>query len=117
VAQGIGLGDNGDQVDTRAETLHDLNVEGLESVSSGANEVQAGVHTHVDLVCPAGLLLLEHVRLVLVIQEFDDRLPGVTVVDIVSEAGGVNNGQADYTIDNESITVRYEISPAVEPHL
>lgn len=95
MAQGISLGDNGDQVNTRAQALHDLNVEGLESVSSGANEVQAGVHTHVDLVRPAGLLFLEHVRLVLVIQELDDRLPGVTVVDIVTEAGGINNGQAN----------------------
>lgn len=95
MAQGIGLGDNGDQINARAQALHHLNVEGLESVSSGADKVQTGVHTHVDLVRSAGLLFLEHVRLVLVIQELDDRLPGVTVVDIVTEAGGINNGQAN----------------------
>ena len=95
VAEGVGLSNNGDQVDARAQALHDLDVEGLQGVSGGADEVQTGVHTHVDLVGTAGLLLLEHVRLMLVIQELDNGLPGVTVVDIVSEAGGINNGQAN----------------------
>lgn len=31
----------------------------------------------------------------LVIQKLDDGLPGVTVVDIVAEAGGIDDGQAD----------------------
>lgn len=95
VAQGVGLGDNGNQVDTRAQTLHHLDIQRLQGVTSGSDEVQASVDTHVDLVRPAGLLLLKHVGLVLVIQEFDDGLPGVTVVDIVSEAGSINDGQTD----------------------
>lgn len=40
-----------------------------------ADEVQAGVHTEIDLVVSAGLLLLKHVGLVLVIEEFDDGHP------------------------------------------
>lgn len=64
---------------------------------SGPNEVQAAVDTHVDLVLTTGLLLLQHVRLVLVIEELDDGLPGITVVDIVSESRGINNSQTDYT--------------------
>jgi hypothetical protein len=95
VAKGVGLGDNGDQVNAGAQALHDFNIEGLQGVSGGADEVQASVHTHVDLVGTAGLLLLEHVRLVLVIQELDDGLPRITVVDIVAEAGGINDGEAD----------------------
>ena len=51
--------------------------------------------TEIDFVATARLLLLQHVRLVLVIQELDDRLPGVTVVDIVAESGSVDDGQAD----------------------
>lgn len=74
-AEGVGLGDHGDQVDTRAEALHDLNIEGLECVTGRTDEIQAGVHTEVDFVVPAGLLLLEHVRLVLVIEELDDGHP------------------------------------------
>lgn len=95
MAQSVSLGNNGDEVDTRAQALHHLDVKRLEGVSGGSDEVQAGVNAHIDLVGTAGLLLLEHVRLMLVVQELDDGLPGVTVVDIVAEAGGINNGQAD----------------------
>lgn len=95
-AEGIGLGDDRNEVDARAKSLHNLNVKGLEGVSSRSNEVEAGMDTEVDLVLTTGLLLLEHVRLVLVVEEFDDGLPGVAVVNIVTEAGGVDNGQSDY---------------------
>jgi cytochrome P450 len=44
-------------------------------VASWANEVQAGVHTQVNLLSSAWLLLLEHVALVLVVKELDDWLP------------------------------------------
>ena len=95
-AEGVGLGDNGDQVDTRTEPLHDLDVKGLEGVARRANEVQTGVDTEVDLVLTAGLLLLKHVRLVLVVEELNDGHPRVAVVNIVAESGSVDNGQADY---------------------
>lgn len=74
-AEGIRLGDDGNQVDTRAQPLHDLDIEGLEGVAGGTDEVQAGVDTEVDLVLAAGLLLLKHVRLVLVVKELDDGHP------------------------------------------
>lgn len=96
-AESVGLGDNGNQVNTGAQALHDLNVQGLQGVSSWADEIQARVDTHVNLVCSAGLLLLQHVRLMLVIQELDNRLPGIAVVDVVTKSGGINNGQANYT--------------------
>ena len=90
------LCDNGNQVDAGAQALHDLNVQRLQRVAGGADKVQASVHTQVDLVRAAGLLLLQHVALVLVVQELDDGLPRVAVVDVVAEAGGVNNCQANY---------------------
>lgn len=95
MAEGISLGNDGDQVDAGAQALHNLDVERLEGVSSGADEVQASVHTHVNLVGTAGLLLLEHVGLVLIIQELNNGLPRVAIVDVVAEAGGINNGQAN----------------------
>lgn len=95
--ESVGLGDNGDQVNTGAQALHDLNIQGLQGVSSWADEVQAGVHTHVNLVRSAGLLLLQHVRLMLVVKELDNRLPGIAVVDVVTKSRGINNGQANYT--------------------
>lgn len=95
MAEGVGLGDNGNQVNAGAQALHDFNIEGLQGVSGGSDEVQASVHTHVNLVGTAGLLLLEHVRLMLVIQELDDGLPRITVVDIVAEAGGINDSETN----------------------
>lgn len=60
-----------------------------------ADEVQAGMNTQINLVLTAGLLLLKHVRLVLVVEELDDGLPRIAVVDIVTEAGGVNDSQSN----------------------
>ena len=95
-AQGIGLGDDGDEVDACAQLLHDFDVKGLQGVAGGADEVQASVYAKVDLLLALGLLLLEHVRLVLVIEELDDGLPRVAVVDVVAEARGVDDCQADW---------------------
>ena len=91
----IGLCNDWDQVDTGAQALHHLDIERLQSVSSWADEVQASMHAQVNLVCSAWLLLLKHVALVLVVQEFYDWLPAVAVVHIVTESRGVNDGQAD----------------------
>lgn len=74
-AQSISLGNNRDQINSRAQSLHDLNIQRLQGVASGSDEVQTGVNTKVDLVLAAGLLLLKHVRLVLVVQELDDGHP------------------------------------------
>ena len=60
-----------------------------------ADEVQAGMDTEINLVLSARLLLLQHVGLMLVIQELDDRHPRIAVVDVVAEAGGIDNGQSD----------------------
>lgn len=94
-AEGISLGDDGDEVDPGAESLHDLDVKRLEGMAGRANEVETSVDSEVDLVLAAGLLLLQHVRLVLVIEELDDGHPRITVVDIVTESRGVDNGETD----------------------
>ena len=73
--EGISLCDHRDKVDTSAELLHDLNVERLQAVASRTNEVQACVHTKINLLSAARLLLLEHVALMLVVKEFNDWLP------------------------------------------
>lgn len=64
-------------------------------MSGGSDEVEAGVDTHIDLVRTTGLLLLEHVGFMLVVEELDNGLPRIAVVDIVSEARGINDGQAN----------------------
>ena len=95
-AQCVGLGNNRNEVDACAELLHNLNVEGLQGVARGADEVQTGVDTEVNLVSAAWLLLLQHVRLVLVVEELDNGLPRVAIVDVVTESRCVDDGEADY---------------------
>ena len=64
-------------------------------MSGWSDEVQACVDTEIDFIYTAGLLLLQHIRLMLIIQKFDDWHPGITVVDIVAKARGIDNGEAD----------------------
>ena len=64
-------------------------------MASGTDEEEAGVDAEVNLLSTTGLLLLEHVGLVLIVEELDDGLPGIAVVDIVAKARSVNDGQAD----------------------
>ena len=64
-------------------------------MAGGTDEVEASVDAQVDLVLTSRLLLLEHVRLVLVVEELDDGHPRVPVVHVVTEAGGVDHGQPD----------------------
>ncbi|KAG9766064.1 cdc12 like protein, partial [Aureobasidium melanogenum] len=92
-AEGICFCDDGNQVDTARKALHDFDVEGLQAVTSGTDEVQTGVDAQVDALTTTGLLLLEHVGLVLVVEELDD--------------GSVDNGEANWracqnVIDAES---------------
>ena len=93
-AQGVSFGDDWDQIDTSAKSLHDLNIERLQCVSCWADKVKTGVHTEVNLLCTTRLLFLQHVRFMLVVKKFDDRLPRIAIVDIVAKARGINNSQA-----------------------
>lgn len=92
--QSICLCYNWDQVDSGTQSLHHFNVQGLQGVSRGSDEVQASVYSEIDFVNTSRLLLLQHVRLMLVIQELDNWHPRVAVVDIVSKAGCIDYGQA-----------------------
>lgn len=94
-AQSIRLGDNGNEIDAGAETLHHLNIQRLQGVASRTDEVQASVHAEINLLRSARLLLLQHVALMLVVQKLNDGLPAVPVVHVVTEAGGVDDSQSD----------------------
>ena len=56
--QSVCLGNDWNEVDTGTKSLHNFDVERLEGVARGTDEVEAGVHPEVDLVGSAGLLLL-----------------------------------------------------------
>jgi hypothetical protein len=59
------------------------------------DEIQASVDPKVALLAALGLLLLDHVRLMLVVNKVDDGRPRVTVIDVVSKTGRVNHGEFD----------------------
>ena len=73
--QRVGLGNNWDEVDTSAQSLHNFNIQRLQGVTGWTNEVQAGMDTEIDLFLADWLLLLEHIRLMLVIEELNNGLP------------------------------------------
>lgn len=57
------------------------------------DKVKTRMDPLVELVASIRLLLLTHVRLVLIINEVDNRVPGLFVVDIVAKARRVNDRQ------------------------
>lgn len=74
-AQSIRLCYNRNEVNTGTEAPHDFDVKRLECVTRRTDEVKACVDSKVDLVYSAWLLLLQHVRLVLIVQELDNGHP------------------------------------------
>lgn len=66
-------------------------------MTGGSDEIQTRMDTKVNFVGTARLLLLKHVGFVLVVQEFDDRHPRVSVVHVISETRCVDDGETDYT--------------------
>lgn len=66
--------------------------------------------TEVDLVLTAWLLLLKHVGLVLVVEELDDGHPRVAVVDIVTEARGVDDSQTDCRPEKKPLAITVELN-------
>lgn len=94
--KGIGFRNDWNQVDTGAQALHDFDVQRLQGVTGGADEVEAGMDSKIDLVLSPGLLLLQHVGFVLVVEEFDDWHPGIAIVDIVAKTRGVDHRQTHY---------------------
>ncbi len=51
------------------------------------------MNTKIDLGFSTGLLFLQHVRLVLVVQKFDDGHPRIAIIHIIAKARGINNSQ------------------------
>lgn len=64
-------------------------------MASGTNEVKTDVDAQVDSIVATGLLLLQHIRLVLVVEELNDGLPRVSIVDIISESRRVDDSEAN----------------------
>lgn len=95
VRQGIGFSDDGNQIDLGVETLHDLNVEGLERVAGRLNEENAGMNAVVNNVHSVDLVLRVQIGIKALLDIVRNRSPGLVVVDKVAEARGINHGQTE----------------------
>ena len=95
VGEGVRLGDDWDEVDLGVQAAHDLDIERLQRVAGRLNEVHAGMHAVVDDVHAVDLVLRVEVGVETLLDVLDNRSPGVVVVDEVTEAGSVNDGQAE----------------------
>lgn len=76
------------------QSTHDLNVEGLQRVAGGLDEIDTGVDTVINNVCAVNLVLRLQVGIVSLLDVFDDRAPRVIVVDKITEARSVDHSQA-----------------------
>ena len=93
VRQGIGLGDDGDEVDLGMQTTHDLDIERFQGVTGRLDEVDARVDAIVDDVHTIDLVLGVEIDVEPLIDVVDDGTPGLIVVDEITETGRVDDGQ------------------------
>lgn len=103
-SQGIGLGDDGDDVDNIRELLEHDNIDGLKGVTRWLDEEQAAVDARVlNVALTLGSEFLAEVGRVLVLDVLDDRVPAPVVVDEVAIAGGIDNveSEADAVLLND----------------
>ena len=94
IGQGIGLGNDGNQVDLGMKSAHDLNVQRLQGVASRLDEVDAGMDAVVDNVHAVDLVLSLEVGIESLLDVLDNWSPRLVVVDKVTETRGINNRQA-----------------------
>lgn len=93
VGQGIGLGNDRDQVDLGVQPLHDLDVQRLQGVARGLDEEDAGVDAVVHNVHAVHLVLGIKVGVETLLNVVNDWPPGLVIVDKVAKAGRVNHCQ------------------------
>ena len=76
------------------KATHDFDVERLQGVAGGLDEEDTGMDAVVYDVHAVDLILRIEISIVTLLDVVDNRSPRFVVVDEVSEAGSVNDGQA-----------------------
>ncbi len=77
------------------QAAHDLDIQRLEGVASGLDEVDTSVDTVVDNVAAVNLVLSLEVGVETLLDVLDNRAPRVVVVDKITEARGIDDAQAE----------------------
>jgi hypothetical protein len=76
------------------QPTHDLNVERLERVTGGLNEVHAGMDAVVDNVHAVDLVLGIEISIEALLDVLDDGAPGLVVVDKVTKSRSIDDVQS-----------------------
>lgn len=79
MGHGIALGNDRDQIDLVVHSLHELDIQGLERVTRGGNEVQAGIDTRVGDLAAIDTVLLLQVGIEAALDCSQDGLPAIEV--------------------------------------
>jgi hypothetical protein len=77
------------------KATHNLDVERLERMASGLDKENASVDSVVNDIHTVDLVLGIEVGIVTLLNVVDNGTPGLVVIDKVTKAGGINNGQAE----------------------
>lgn len=77
------------------QAAHDFNVQGLQRVARGLNEVDAGMDAVVHNVLAVDPVLSLQIGVKALLNVLDDWSPRVIVVDKVTESGSVDDSQAE----------------------
>ena len=94
-SQGIGLGDDRNDIDNVGKLLQDDDVDGLERVTGRLDEKQAAVNPGVlDVALALGSEFLSQVGRVLILDILDDGIPAAVVVNQITVAWGVDDVQS-----------------------
>lgn len=95
-SQGIGLGNDRNDVDNIGQLLQHDNIDGLQGVAGGLDEEQAAVDAGVlDVALTLRGKLLSEVGRVLVLDVLDDRVPAAVVVDQVAVTRGIDDVESE----------------------
>lgn len=95
VGESISLGDDWDEVDLGVQAAHDLNVQWLQRVAGGLDEVDAGMDAVVNNVDAVHLVLGIKVSVESLLNVLDDGTPRNVIVHKVTESRRVDDGQAE----------------------
>lgn len=94
IRDSVSLSNYGDQVDLGVKLLHDFNIEGLERVTGGLDEVDNCVNAVVDDVHAVDLVLGIEVSVKSLLNVLNNRVPRFVVIDEVTESRCVNDSQS-----------------------
>lgn len=94
IGEGVCLGNDRDQVNLGVQSAHDLNVQRLQGVTGGLDEVDTGVNTVVNDVGTIDLVLGLQISVVSLLNVLNNRAPRVIVVHKVTKARGIDHRQA-----------------------